>query len=396
MTAVALPRAVAARITVRGLATAQRVIAAVGSLVASAVVLDVLIARGSAEYAPLGVAPFVGIGLLALVLLWRPGAVTAALYLAGGSVFSVAVPVLALAADPEIDDQGPYLLNRIATAMCLVGAVSGRALSGVVWSTAAFVVAQSSVVVGLALAGSTVTPGIGPVIVFSISLVAYLTLAIAQRQSERQLEPLAFAADDVRDADRRRLLEQRAASVVHDTVLADLAAIARSPGPLSPRASEVLGEHLSVIAASTVAEPTGPSASGSALGDALLELAHEYQWSGVRVDVSGAELVGDEVPSATRHAVVGAARAALDNVVKHAGTDRAELVVGARDGTLTVLVVDDGCGFAAADVADDRLGLRMSIDQRIEAVGGAVRVWSGPDGTTVMVTVPIPIESGAS
>lgn len=396
MTAVALPRAVAARITVRGLATAQRVIAAVGSLVASAVVLDVLIARGSAEYAPLVVAPFVGIGLLALVLLWRPGAVTAALYLAGGSVFSVAVPVLALAADPEIDDQGPYLLNRIATAMCLVGAVSGRALSGVVWSTAAFVVAQSSVVVGLALAGSTVTPGIGPVIVFSISLVAYLTLAIAQRQSERQLEPLAFAADDVRDADRRRLLEQRAASVVHDTVLADLAAIARSPGPLSPRASEVLGEHLSVIAASTVAEPTGPSASGSALGDALLELAHEYQWSGVRVDVSGAELVGDEVPSATRHAVVGAARAALDNVVKHAGTDRAELVVGARDGTLTVLVVDDGCGFAAADVADDRLGLRMSIDQRIEAVGGAVRVWSGPDGTTVMVTVPIPIESGAS
>jgi hypothetical protein len=286
------------------------------------------------------------------------------------------------------DDPGPYLLNRVATAVCLVGAVTGRALSGVVWSIAAYVVAQLSVVLGLALAGSSVGFGAGPLFVFMISLVAYLTLGLAQRQAARQLEPLASAADVVLGADRRRLLEQRAASLVHDTVLADLAVIARSPGPLSPRARSVLTDHLAVVAAATVAEPVAPSAAGSALGDALLELAHEYQWSGVRVDVSGAELLSDDLSAATRHAVVGASRAALDNVVKHAGTDRAELVTGIRDGALTVLIVDDGHGFAAGEVGDDRLGLRMSVEQRIAQVGGTVRVWSGPDGTTVMMTVP--------
>ena len=390
MTAIALPRAVAARITVRGLATAQRVVAASGSIVAALIVIDVLIAQGAEQYAPLVVAPFLGIGLLALVLIWRPGVPAAVVYIAGGAVVSVAAPVLALSADPSFDDAGPYLLNRIATAICLVGAVTARALSGVLWTAIAFVVAQASVVVGLALAGSTAPPGIGPVIVAVISLVAYLTLALAQRQSDRQLEPLASVADEMRGADHRRTLERRAASIVHDTVLADLAAIARSPGPVTPRARRVLTEHLAVVAASSVAEPVDAPTSGTLLGDALLELAHEYQWSGVRVDVSGAELLGNEVPSATRHAVLGAARAALDNVVKHAGTDRAELVAGARDGTLTVLIVDDGHGFGPAEVGDDRLGLRMSIEQRITAIGGAVRVWSGPDGTTVMVTVPLP------
>lgn len=396
MTAVALPRSVAADITVRGLATAQRVIAAVGAIVVAVIVADVLIARGSGEHVPLVVAPILGVGLLALVLLWRPGVLTAVLFVAGGAVFSIAVPVLALSVDLTIDDQGPYLLNRVATAVCLVGAVTGRALNGVAWSTAAFLVAQSSVVLGLALAGSASPPGIGPLIVFAISIVAYLTLALAQRQSERQLEPLASAADDVRGADQRRVLEHRAASVVHDTVLADLAVIARSPGALTPRAREVLSEHLAVVRAATVAEPTSDPASGTLLGDALLGLAHEYQWSGVRVDVSGAEAIGDEVSAATRHAVIGAARAALDNVVTHAGTDRAELVVGARDGTLTVLIVDDGGGFGAADVTDDRLGLRLSIEQRIDEVGGTVRVWSGPEGTTVMVTVPVSSSDGAS
>lgn len=388
MTTVALPRAVAARITVRGLATTQRVIAAVGAVVAALIMIDVLVAQGYTQAIPVVIAPFLAVGLLALILLWRPGVVTAVLYIAGGAVCSVAVPVIALAVDPVFDDPGPYLLNRVATAVCLVGAVSGRATSGIVWSIAAFVVAQLSVALGLALAGSTVGLGAGPAIVFTVSLVAYLTLGLAQRQASRQLEPLASAADDVLGADRRRLLEQRAASLVHDTVLADLAVIARSPGPLSPRARSVLEDHLAVATAATVAEPSAPSTAGSALGDALLELAHEYQWSGVRVDVSGAELLSDEVPAATRHAVVGAARAALDNVVKHAGTDRAELVTGIRDGALTVLIVDDGHGFAAAEVGDDRLGLRMSVEQRIAQVGGTVRLWSGPDGTTVMMTVP--------
>ena len=63
-------------------------------------------------------------------------------------------------------------------------------------------------------------------------------------------------------------------------------------------------------------------------------------------------------------------------------------MAGARGDAISVLIVDDGHGFDAAEVGGDRLGLRTSVSQRIEQVGGSVRVWSGPEGTTVMLTVP--------
>ena len=386
---VGLPRVAAARITVVGLALTQRMIALVGAGISATIVIDVQVTRGLVDALPLLVAPYVGIGMLALLLIWRSTVLTATVFLLGGAVLSIAVPVIGLAADPAFDDPGAYLINRVATAICLVGAVGGSAVSGLLWSAVGFVVAQSSVMVGLALAGSTIGPGSGPLIVFSISAVAYLTLALAQRQSARRLEPLRAAEREVLDLDGRRVLERRAAGVVHDTVLADLTAIARSPGTLSDHARAVLGEHLRVVDAASVGDTPAPSSAGSALGDALLGLVRDYQWSGVRIDVSGVEALQGRVSSAVRHAVMGAVRAALDNVVQHAATDRAEIVVGERAGQVTVLVVDDGVGFDPAEVADDRLGVRASITDRIAQVGGTVRVWSGPDGTTVMMTVAV-------
>lgn len=386
---VGLPRTAAARVTVLGLALTQRVIAVVGAAISATLVIDVQLSRGVVEGLPLIVAPYVGIGMLALVLIWRPTVLTALVFMIGGGVLSVALPIVGLAADPSFDDLGPYLINRVATAICLVGAVGGSAVSGLWWSTGAFVIAQSSVVLGLALAGSTIGPGSGPLIVYSVSVVAYATLAITQRQSARRLEPLRAAGQELRGLDERRELERRAAGVVHDTVLADLAAISRSPGPVGQRTRVVLENHLGLVSASSVGEEVGVSDTGSDLGDALVSLVQEYQWSGVRVDVSGTEVLRAGVAVDVGTAVIGAVRAALDNVVQHAATDRAELVVGERDDRLTVLVVDDGIGFDPAAVTADRLGVRASITDRIERVGGSVRVWSGPEGTTVMLTVPL-------
>lgn len=389
MTYGALPRSVAARITVEGVATTQRVMAVIGSFVAAAIVIDVFATHGRADQVGLVIAPFLAIGVLALVMLWRPAALTALLYIGAGAVCTVAVPVLALAVDPQFDELGPYLLNRVATAVCLVGAVNGRAMNGVIWTLVAFGVAQSSLIVGLMLSNSQSGLGVGPLIVFSVSLAAYLTLALSQRQAERQLEPFSAAGDEVLNADRQRVFEQRAASILHDTLLADLDAIARSPGAVTTRMHTVLTQHLAEVAVGTVADQVGPALAGNVLGKKLRELANEYQLSGVQVKVSGADSLAVEMPSATRHAVVGATRAALDNVVKHAATDRAELVAGIHESTFTVLIVDDGVGFTTAEVGADRLGVRTSVEQRITQVGGVVRIWSGPDGTSVMITVPL-------
>ncbi|UYN83701.1 MAG: hypothetical protein KIT89_00150 [Microcella sp.] len=386
---VGLPRAVASAVLVQSLAFAQRIMAIIGSVVAATIVVDVQLSRGAVETIPLIAAPFFGIGLLALLLVWRPTVPIALTFVLGGAILSIAVPVVGTALDPSFGDTGSYLLNRVATAICLVGAVGSSAVSGLVWSAAGFVVAQASVVAGLALAGSTAPVGSGPLIVFSISFIAYLTLMVGQRQADRRLRPIRAAEQEVRTLDDRGVLERRAAGVLHDTVLADLTAIAQQPGRLSERAQRVLAEHVDLIDSATVARARDEPAPLHALGESLRTLAREYQWSGVRVDVNGIEALRDAVAADVRHAVVGAVRAALDNVVHHAGTDRAELVVGMRDDRLTVLVVDDGLGFSADALPTDRLGVRASIVDRVEQVGGSVKVWSGPDGTTIMMTVPL-------
>jgi signal transduction histidine kinase len=49
------------------------------------------------------------------------------------------------------------------------------------------------------------------------------------------------------------------------------------------------------------------------------------------------------------------------------------------------VISDDGRGFDADAVPADRLGLRVSIRERVDAVGGSASVRSTPGGGTVVV-----------
>lgn len=389
MSAGQIPRFVAARVTVQAVATMQRVVAAVGALITATLIIDVMLARGLASSIPLVVSPMLGIAVLALVLLWRPGVLTAVLYVLGGSVLSAALIVLALQVDATLNEPGPYVLNRAATAVVLVGAVGSRAISGVLWTVAAFVAAQTSLTVGFALVDPGAHSGVGPIIVFSISLLAYATLAVAQSRTERQLESLDRAERELRQLDQRRALERRAAGVVHDTLLSDLVVLSQRTGSVDTQTRELLTRHLSILETGTVARTDSGATTVTALYGDLLDLARDSRRSGVNVDLSGVEALDGEMPTEVRNAVRGAVQAALDNVARHARTSNAEVVAGIREGRLLVIVVDDGVGFAADSASGERLGMRTAITDRIEQVGGSVRVWSGDEGTTVMLSVPI-------
>jgi signal transduction histidine kinase len=75
----------------------------------------------------------------------------------------------------------------------------------------------------------------------------------------------------------------------------------------------------------------------------------------------------------------------LANMAKHAHASRASVDV-ARDGDLAVVeVVDDGVGGADSERGS---GIRGLAD-RVEALGGRVRVWSHQgDGTRVRAEIP--------
>ena len=391
MPTVALPRDVAAAVVVSGLSTAMRAVAIGGTALTVVMSVDVVLSAGLDPLrAPIVAAPAVAVLLLAALLLMLPSRATAALYLAAGGVAAAASVVVVVALAEQGDD--PFILNRVATALPLVGALGGSARSGVRWTLAALAVSYSALAVGWWAVGTPGPFGYGPLIVGVVSLTGFgLLAAVRYRAKQRVPEFLAVQRAVLID-ERERELQRRAAAAVHDTVLADLAVIAMTVGTVDERMRDHILRDLDAIVRPTarrVSSSTAVTAAPAPLADALLELADHYRWTGVSVQLSGAEELTAEVPAPVVDALVGATRAALDNVAAHAGTGQAELVVGQRDDAIVLLVVDAGVGFDPDAVGADRLGLRESIDGRIRTVGGSVRIWSGDEGTTVMMRVPL-------
>ena len=83
-------------------------------------------------------------------------------------------------------------------------------------------------------------------------------------------------------------------------------------------------------------------------------------------------------------------RELLFNVVKHAGTGEAEvLVTRSEAGGVRVTVADRGVGFEMSDDVSDGVGL-VSVRERIRLVGGTVDLESSPgEGTEIVVECPI-------
>lgn len=81
-------------------------------------------------------------------------------------------------------------------------------------------------------------------------------------------------------------------------------------------------------------------------------------------------------------AVVAATREALTNAAKHSGAERVDLYAETSEGSVEVFVRDRGVGFDVATVAEDRMGVRGSIVERVERNGGRAEVTSAPGSGT--------------
>jgi len=77
---------------------------------------------------------------------------------------------------------------------------------------------------------------------------------------------------------------------------------------------------------------------------------------------------------------------ALNNIVKHANADNAQLVLRSSDRSLELVIIDDGDGFDPQAVSSDHFGLKM-MRERIEASGGVLQVESHPNEGTELHAV---------
>jgi len=189
-------------------------------------------------------------------------------------------------------------------------------------------------------------------------------------------------------------------SIVHDSVLTTLLSAARAYSPEAKRiastmASNAIG-HLREAALVT------PDDSGTVrLGAVLRRITEAASSMSAPFELRTRDVSTQSMPLQAAEAVYSAAVQAMVNSLQHAGQDprvsRWVAVRGALPSGIEVEVGDTGAGFSFVDLPAERMGLRVSIVERVTNAGGAVEIDSAVDeGTVISIRWPrSPAELGS-
>lgn len=389
-----LPRDDAARVITSSVSALSWAASAAIVLSTMPPLVETLLRMGRGDVIP------AALGLLTLMLvgiataIWRMTPPVVIGYLVGAGAVAVGYEVLLLGAGVQHVAESVFLLNRPMLALVAIGVAARTALGGILWCSAGYAVSWIATGVVWLITGERVPAGWGPTITVCLAIVLYLTLFAIQEQQRRKLPRF----DELEAATKRRAasadLAQRTTAVVHDTVLNDLAYVMNAPDRLDERALARLREDLDTLASgewmrATAAVPTSGDEQ-SRIRNEFTRMASDFRWRGLTVNVTGSGTGVLDYAPGVGDALLGAVRAALENVVKHADTDSADVEIMYSDDALTFMISDQGRGFDPDAIDPRRLGIRASIMQRLESVGGSARIWSSPGaGTTVLLTVPV-------
>ena len=210
------------------------------------------------------------------------------------------------------------------------------------------------------------------------------------------LRDLTVQLAEVEQRERRRL-----ATILHDHVQQLLVA-ARMRVELVRQESQTedadaqLREALEILdesveaARSLSVELSPPLLHEHGLPAALAWLAAKFEKQHqLRIDV---EAEDDLNPSSEelRDLLYQAARELLLNVVKHAKTDHARIMLTQRERRLTLVVEDKGAGFRPTErsIEQSSFGL-FYVRERVEGIGGVLSIESSPGrGTRVAIAIP--------
>jgi len=194
-----------------------------------------------------------------------------------------------------------------------------------------------------------------------------------------------LATDLSAEREERVRTQERAdvAAHLHDSVLQTLALIQKNSTDAATVARLARSQERDLRAWLYVGEAHDESTLASALRGAMAEIEDAH---GISVDVV---TVGDCDFDERLRPVLAAAREAVTNVAKHAGTGRADVYAEVTDTAVDIFVRDRGRGFDPERTAADRYGVRHSIVDRLQRHGGSAEIRSAPgEGTEVRLHLP--------
>jgi signal transduction histidine kinase len=223
------------------------------------------------------------------------------------------------------------------------------------------------------------------------SFTELVATAVANAESSAELAAsrrrIVAASDDARRPSERDL---------RDGVQKQLVSFGLDPGEMKtdPPSGDALRKQLAAVtedmgsvldALVEIARGIHPAIlSQGGLTAALKALARR---SGVPVELQAQ--IESELPDDVEVAADYVAAEALTNAAKHARASVVHMNVTTEDGTVTLLVRDDGVGGADPAAGSGLVGLQ----DRVEALGGTIKIDSSAgSGTCVVVTLPIATE----
>ena len=180
-------------------------------------------------------------------------------------------------------------------------------------------------------------------------------------------------------------------SIVHDSVLTTLISAARAFTPLAKDlAAAMAGNAIIYLRDAAAASPDdGTTVRLTALAERITDsaaaLSSPFE---LRIRSVGTR----SLPVQAAEAIYSAAVQAMVNSLQHAGErgiTRWVAVRGVAPGGIEVVVGDTGAGFSMIDIPTERLGVRVSIVERVANAGGRAVIQSAPgEGTIITIRWP--------
>jgi signal transduction histidine kinase len=218
-----------------------------------------------------------------------------------------------------------------------------------------------------------------------------------------QLESLLATREQLAVVEERNRLARDLHDTVKQHVFANalLVRAARKLYPRDPEAAQGYLVEAEALAGQTQQELIGliHALRPASLADrGLVEVLREYaaDWShrtGIGADVRAES--ERATPLEVEDVLFRVAQEALANVARHSAARTAVLRLSWTGERVSLAIQDDGTGFDVGTSERKGLGL-ASMRERAEALGGTLAITSGPEGTRVETSLPLPPLSRAN
>jgi signal transduction histidine kinase len=211
----------------------------------------------------------------------------------------------------------------------------------------------------------------------------FLTRYEASKVDDASARKIVAATEQAR-AEAKAREKTRLDALVHDKVLTTLVLAAKATTDEEQASVTSMAAAAITALNSSASSGSGDQINGSSFFAALEQIALAQQSD---IEISRTEVDSVWVPEEVANALSEAMLQALVNSQQHAGASAIrELHLKGHRGGIKIVIKDNGRGFRMSRVPKSRLGLRISVIERVEMVGGRAFIDSQPGmGTNIVL-----------